>query len=331
MRKNLLIAVKLTILVLVLVWICSSINRDDWNTLVQQEKNWGLLAASLVAVLVAHVICYLRWYVFVHALQIPISMTEAIKFGFLGNLFNFVSLGSVGGDLFRAIAAALKAGKKRPEVIASVLVDRIVGLLGLTYVTAFSLQLYSDNLSVTLDLIRRGTLIGSVIGTICLALVTFAGHHLPIKLLNRIPMFGHALHRMASAGMLFEGRPALVGTLLGMTAMVHSLLTVGMYLISISLYAETPSLAEHFLTVPPAFAAAALPLTPGGVGVQEMAVAKLIEELPILPAGFNGLIVAVMFRIELIVVAVIGGIYYLFGAKEIKRIQIESVTHPLDK
>ena len=54
----------------------------------------------LVAVLAANILSFLRWHVFVHALQVPFTMIEAIRLGFLGNLFNFVSLGAVGGDLF---------------------------------------------------------------------------------------------------------------------------------------------------------------------------------------------------------------------------------------
>ncbi len=324
MRKYIVISIKLFVLGLLLVWIATSFKRDEWNALVQQQKNWGLLATSLVVVLAANVLSFLRWHVFVHALQVPFTMIEAIRLGFLGNLFNFVSLGAVGGDLFKAIAAARQAGRKRPEVIASVLVDRALGLLGLVIVAAVSLEVFSGSLSNTLEWIRRGAWIFVAIGIGCLALVVFAGHRLPVKWLNRVPGIGHTLHRMASAGMLFEGRPILVVVLIGMSCVVHSILTFGMYLVSIALYTNAPTLADHFLVVPPSFAAAALPLTPGGVGVQEMAVAGLFKELPTHPDGFSGLIVAAMFRLELIVVAAVGGIYYVFGASEINKLKLQA-------
>ena len=129
---------------------------------------------------------------------------------------------------------------------------------------------------------------------------------------------------MAKAGMVFEGRPMLVLLLIGMSLLVHSLLTVGVYFTSIAIYAQAPSLAEHFMTVPPAFAVAALPLSPGGIGVQEMAMEKLFEELPNLPVGFKGLIVAAMYRIELVFITLIGGIYYAMGASEINRLKNET-------
>ena len=95
--------------------------------------------------------------------------------------------------------------------------------------------------------------------------------------------------------------------------MVHCCFTIACALISNSLYAETPTLAEHFMTIPPAMAAATLPLTPGGVGVQEMAIDNLFRELPKLPAAFSGLIVASVFRGLLIVVTLLGAVYYFTG------------------
>lgn len=324
MRKYIVIAIKLLVLGVLLVLMAKSFGRDDWNALVQQKKNWGLLAVSLGAVLGANILSFIRWHVFVQALQVPFTIKEAIRLGFLGNLFNFVSAGAVGGDLFKAIAAARQAGQKRPEVIASVLVDRALGLLGLVIVAAVSLQVYSGTLSNTLDWVRRCAWIFASIGIGSLALVVFAGHRLPLKWLNHVPGIGHTLHRMASAGMFFEGKPLLVTLLVAMSCVVHIILTIGMYLVSIALYSDAPSLTDHFLTVPASFAAAALPISPGGVGVQEMAVTKLFEELPNLPDGFSGLIVAAMYRLEMIVVAAIGGIYYFFGASEINKLKKEA-------
>jgi len=324
LRKHIFTALKFTILALILAWIIRSINPEDLETLRNQKKDWGLLVASFLVVLLANLVSFLRWYFFVHALQVPFTIVEAIRLGFLGNLFNAVFFGAVGGDLFRAIAAAKQAGTKRPEVIASVLVDRAVGLLGLVLVAAVSLQLYNGSLPANMDWIRRGAWFASCVGLGGLVLITFAGHHLPIALLKRIPGIGDSLYRMARAGMIFEGRPMLVILLTGMSCFVHSLLTLGMFLTSIAIYDKTPTLAEHFLAVPTAFAVAALPLSPGGIGVQEMAVGELFKLLPNLPANFNGFIVAAMYRLELVVVTLIGGIYYAMGASEINRLKKET-------
>lgn len=321
LKKHALTAVKLLVLGLIVFWVFKTFDRSHWDNLVSQPKHWGWLVVSFVVVLLAHVISFWRWSVFVHALGVPFSTFEAVRLGFVGALFNFVSLGAVGGDLFKALAAAKQAPGKRPEVVASVLVDRALGLLGLVIVAAVSLQFFGSTLSPTLDWIRRGAWLFTFVGVGALGLVAFVGHHLPTKLLLRVPFVGDLAYRMASAGMLFEGRPRLVVELLGMSCLVHALLTLGMFIVSTSLYSNTPSLREHFLTVPPAFAAAALPIAPGGLGVQEMAVAKLFEELPSIPSSFSGLVVAIVFRVEIIAIAAIGGVLYLLGARELKALE----------
>jgi hypothetical protein len=242
---------------------------------------------------------------------------EAIRLGFLGNLFNFISLGAVGGDLFKAVAASRQTPGKRTEVAASVLVDRAIGLLGLLIVAAVGLQLHLGVLSTTLRYILYGAWFFSAIGLIGLAVITAWGDRLLPAWVNRLPVIGRTIHRSATAGLLFNRKPMLVLFLVLMSCLVHTLLTLGMYCVSRSLYYDSsPSLGQHFMVVPPAFAAAALPLTPGGIGVQEVAVSKLFQELPGVFSPFSGLLVATMYRVLLILIAAIGGLIYLGQPKK---------------
>jgi uncharacterized membrane protein YbhN (UPF0104 family) len=154
----------------------------------------------------------------------------------------------------------------------------------------------------------------SVVGLIGLALIVLAGHQLPLKLLHRIPWIGHVLYRIANACVVFQGRPWLVLQMLASTLCVHAMITIACCLISNALYTYPPTLAQHFQAIPPAMAAATLPLTPGGVGVQEVAIDKLFQEVKDIPEGFSGLIVAAMYRVILIAIAMIGAVVYFTGS-----------------
>ncbi len=309
---------KILFLVAIIAWIARTFPKDDWDALVQQDKNWWLLAQAFLIILAAHLVSFWRWQILVRALEVPFSILEAIRLGFLGTMLTLVSVGSVGGDVFKAIAAARKAESKRTEVVASVLVDRAVGLLGLLLVAGISLC-FGSHLSSQMLWIRAGALSFSLTGVLVLMAVVFAGHKLPIRWINRLPLVGHTLHRVAHACTIFQGRPRLVIELILTSMVVHSFFTIGCYFISRGLYVETPSLGIHFMTIPPAMAAATLPLTPGGVGVQEVAISRLFSEFPAIPAGFSGLIVAGMFRVMLIGVALIGGFYYLTSREETRK------------
>jgi glycosyltransferase 2 family protein len=300
-------------LVAILFWVGSTFKRSDWDALVEADKHWSLLGLAFVIVLAGHIVSFARWYVFVRALCGPsaFGFWEAIRLGFLGNLFNFVSLGAVGGDLFKAVAASRQTPGKRTEVAASVLVDRAIGLLGLLIVAALGLQLHFSALSPNLRYILYGAWLFSCVGVISLAVITVLGDRLLPAWVVRLPVVGKTIHRSSTAGLLFYKKPVLVVTLVFMSCIVHTLLTLGMYCVSRSLYFESsPNLGQHFMVVPPAFAAAALPLTPGGIGVQEVAVARLFEELSGEYSPFSGLLVATLYRVLLILIAAIGGLVY---------------------
>jgi uncharacterized protein (TIRG00374 family) len=303
---------KLAVLVGIVFWILRTFPKKDWDALVAQEKDWGLLAQAFVVVLIAHLVTYWRWQLLVHALGVPMPLTQAIRLGFLGTLLNLVSVGAVGGDLFKAIEAARYADKKRAEVVASVLVDRAIGLLGLVMVAALSLSL-AQQLSPRMHWIWLGASLLSLIGLVGLAVLVGLGHRFPIKWLAKVPVIGHVLYRVVHACMIFQGRPKLVVEMILSSLIVHSCLTLGCALISNALYDECPTLGQHFMTIPPAMAAATLPLTPGGVGVQELAIQSLFREWPDIPETYSGLIAATVLRAMLICVALIGAVYYFTG------------------
>lgn len=311
-KSSVIAVAKLVILAAIIIWIVATFPKKDWEVLVAQEKNWWLLGQAFVVILVAHLITYWRWQRLVHALEVPFRLAEAIRLGFLGTLLNLVSVGSVGGDVFKAIEAARNADKKRAEIVASVLVDRAIGLLGLVLVAGFSLSL-ATALSPRMKWIWMSAIVLSALGVSGLLLIVLVGHQVPIKWLTRLPIAGHILHRAAHACMIFQGRPRLVVELIGSSILVHCCLTLGCTLISNSLYAESPTVGQHFMTIPPAMAAATLPLTPGGVGVQEIAIQSLFQELPDLPKSYSGLIMASVFRALLVCVALIGAVYYFTG------------------
>lgn len=312
LTARLIAIAKLVILVLIVRWLIVTFPAKDWEALVSQEKNWWLLVAAFLMVLLAHLISYWRWHVLVNALGVTFGLAKAVQLGFLGTLLNSISVGSVGGDVFKAIEAARKAESKRAEIVASVLVDRAVGLLGLVLVAGISLS-FASTLSARMTWIWAGALLLSAIGVGGLGAIVIFGHRFPLNWFAKIPLLGKFLYRIARSCMIFQGRPTLVIQLLVSSILVHVCLTLGCVLVSNSLYSDCPTVGQHFMTIPPAMAAATLPITPGGVGVQEMAIQSLFQELPNLPTDYSGLIMASVFRGLLLGVALIGAIYYFLG------------------
>ncbi len=315
LKKTLFNALKLVIPACLFIYLLWQVDAEDYRTFWNQPKRWDLLVLAQCTALIALVISFLRWRMLVLAFQIPFTVREAMRLGFLGYLLNFVSFGSVGGDLFKAILVARDKPTRRPEAIASVLLDRAIGLLGLVILAWLSLTLLADPASLTPVLIGIGRAAGFVafVSVAGLLLAVFAGNWFD-RLIEwghpKIPLAGESLARMARAFRLLRTQPAILFSLVVISVGVHSLLATTVFLVSCGTYREQPSLSEHFMVVPPAMAAGALPLAPGGLGYQEGALAGLFEQLPDLPESFSGILVATIYRLITIAIAGIGLIYY---------------------
>lgn len=324
-KVNWFTILKWLILGAIVWWVVARFPRKDWELLVQQPKNWWLLLLAVTLVICANLVSFWRWHRLLLALQVPITLLETIRLGFLGVAFNTVSAGSVGGDLFKAIAAANRSKDRKTEVVTSVLVDRAIGMLGLVMVAALSTCL-ANNLSTQLIGIRNAALVLSLIGLLSISSVVVLGHSLPLKWLQGIPWAGEKIFKIAQACLIFQNRPQLAAAMIAQSLCVHTLLTTSLWIISSALYSDDsikPNLLEHFLAVPPALLAGTLPITPGGIGLQEVWVDLLFKQIPSVSSQFSGLIVATMYRAVTLVVALIGGFFYLGGRPEDRQINSE--------
>ncbi len=294
-----------------LLW---NVPAEDYRAFASQHKRWELLVAAQSVALLAIIISFMRWRFLVLAFGIPFTVREALRLGFLGYLLNFVSFGSVGGDVFKAILVARDKPEKRPEAVASVLLDRAIGLLGLVLLACTSLVIFDDGaLSPLMVGIRRGAAFVTGLALLGLAAAVFAGRWFDslIDWGSRLPVAGETLARMARAVRELRGRPLILPLLILMAVLVHSLLALTIYLISAGVYPDHPSLTEHLMVVPPGMAAGTLPLAPGGIGVQEGALAGLFQQLKTLPEKFSGMLVATVYRLITIVITGIGVVYYV--------------------
>src|SRR5215203_4233425 len=127
-RRRILTAVKLLLAVAILVYLVFT-GRDAFAKLSAQTINWPILAGALVFTLLMAALSFLRWHILIRALGIDARLMDSMRLGSLGFALNFVSPGSIGGDFFKAIFLAHGHPGRRPEAIATVVADRVMGLL----------------------------------------------------------------------------------------------------------------------------------------------------------------------------------------------------------
>ena len=74
--------------------------------------------------------CAIRLVCMLGVQQVKLSLWNAIKLTFAGNFFNFALPGTTGGDLIKAYYIT-RFTHRKTEAVATVFLDRAVGLLGL--------------------------------------------------------------------------------------------------------------------------------------------------------------------------------------------------------
>lgn len=328
MKRAALTFLKIALPAALFIFLLWRVPASDYEAFWSRPKRWDYLTLAQLLALSAITIGIVRWWGLVRAFGIPFELPEALRLGFLGYLLNFVSLGSVGGDLFKAILVAKHKPQARPEAVASVVLDRAIGMLGLVILAVVSLTVFPTvELPTVLLSIRNFALLVTVAACTALLIAIYAGRWFEslIKWIDTWPVLGSSLARMAWAVRQLRGQPLTLAALIAASVCVHTLLALTVYFVSAGIYTEHPTLAEHLYVVPPGMAAGAIPLAPGGLGAQEYALDELFKQLPNQADQFSGMIVATVYRLITLAIAGIGLVYYWTSqGRELKQVRQEA-------
>ncbi len=334
-KKALLIVFKIGLPIAILMYLFWDASENNaFETLRQQSKNWPLLGLALVSCATAVVITFVRWYYLVRALDIPFTLKEAMRFGFLGYLFNLAPMGIVGGDLLKAYMLARHHPSEKTAAVATVFVDRIIGLYTL-FVVASAAILMTGFAAMGNELVRKIcfvthviTITGSV-GMIAMLMPDLSNGG-STRLLARTPFVGGVLEKVALAVAMYRRRwPVILGAGL-MSVAVHSFFSIGIFLICSGLYETVPALKMHFVIGPLSAATGVIPLP---VGPFEIVLNTLYLQVPsVLGTAMvsgQGFAVALTYRIITVLIAAIGFVYYLTSREEVAEIlhEVDEVAH----
>ncbi len=111
-------------------------NNPGIQGLLQQAPDVLNFVAIAVMVTICTCVQFFRWYLLVRALDLPFTIGAAYRLGLVGSFWNTFAPGSVGGDLVKAYYIARGQPGRRAAAVATVIVDRLVGLFGLLWYSA---------------------------------------------------------------------------------------------------------------------------------------------------------------------------------------------------
>jgi glycosyltransferase 2 family protein len=317
-HRNLISLAKISLATAILAYLAYQVHRNQgFSRLLNEPKDWWLLAAALACTFISVALSFVRWHVLVNALGLNFRLVDALRLGALGFALNFVSLGSIGGDLFKAIFLAKEYPGRRTEAVATVMADRVVGLLMMMVLatTAISFSDWRDappEIAILCHTILLATIAAFAGVGLLLFVPALTGERIR-GWAELIPLVGTTAARLIGAVEAYRDQKSRLFLAAGIGLVVDTLFVTSFYLVARGLPVQAPTFAQHLMIVPVANMAGAIPATPSGLGTLEAAAEALYQAVPgnsgIVPG--DGTLVALAHRVTMITVASIGMLYYV--------------------
>ena len=311
---------KMSIVGLLLWWMVAS-GKLSWEPLaVFLRRPDAIFASVMIWVVGPLFLGTLRWWLLIQGAGLQCRYFYAMKLQTIGYFFNTAMPGAVGGDIVKAIYIVKSQGgaEAKTPAMVTVVLDRIVGLIGLflmSVVTAsFSYQQLSQNPVIVQLMTGLGIVVVLSIVFLTMVFIPYKNRPDPIAkiLAYRMPGFT-ILSRIYAALRTYRERPWIILGTIALSVVLQVVFLWYLGFIGRILYGDEafdPSLLAPIF--PFGILATAIPLAPGGMGVGH-AVFERLFALVGLPGGAN---VFNAYALSQLVLNLLGFIPYLALKKQ---------------
>lgn len=316
-KKALVAAVKLSLIAaLFYAMFARALKGSAFSELQIDGRGVALLTLGLLFNLAATTITVVRWRALVQTLDAPLSLVDALRYGFLGFAFNLSPLGVVGGDATKIVLVAKKTSISADAAAASVIIDRFIGLyamFALGLCVAFASGFYA-NPEPLARFTTQGLIALNIVSTIFLLFVVAPQSRFRRreKIAGAVPLIGVLLQKATAATLLYRNRKTTLLAAFGATIAVHAFFGASLYCLAAGLYKSVPSFVDHVVLYCSANVGSTIPLSAGPFEY-------FLDELyPLFNADANrefsagyGATIGVAFRLAAVCVAALGVVYYI--------------------
>lgn len=281
-------------------------NRIQLQRCLSGELHYSWIFQAFLLHFLGVMIAFLRWFALVRLQGIRIPLADSLRLSIVGGLFNLIIPGAVGGDLVKA-AYLSRMDLPRTRVIASMVIDRLLGLLGLFLLAAMAGLSAWPSSDLPVKRLTIAVLIATSAIIIFLALI-FSG------------IVGKKSQKMAELNAMSAAyRNHLTGVMAWTIAsvFVHIFNTMAFYRMSLAILPQLKiGLIQHFQIVPLVLFSTAVPLPLGAIGFSENVSDQLFQNV----GHPNGAIAMMGFRFLQYAFAAISALIYWANMKSMKNL-----------
>jgi uncharacterized protein (TIRG00374 family) len=257
----------------------------DWREVASALKGvdlrWVGAAAAIAAV--DRLVINRRWQILLAARGIRLGFLPLLRIQLAANFLGLFLPSSVGLDAVR-IAALCRAGEPSAQVIAATLVDRAT-LMVATLLFGSAMMLALAGTLVPPE-VTRFVIIATATAliTIALCLLPSIRRWVRLNIFMRVPVrWRHALLNIADASLAYRNEWNVILRVAGWTLLLFAVRLLFAKAVVLSCGAEV-SFAELCVIIPVLWIVVMLPITIGGIGVQDAGYVALMSLVGIAPA-----------------------------------------------
>jgi glycosyltransferase 2 family protein len=242
--------------------------RIEYGVLsVWRDSNKRLLSLSLLLFLPVTPICVVRLVWMLRAQDIHIGYWESTKLTYAGNFFNFIMIGTTGGDLFKAYYVAQHT-RHKVEAVTAILLDRVVGLSGLVILAAVALTFKLGDPRIQQLFLWVLAMLGALaLGTLVYFL---PGLRQRLRIGERLRWLPGVdkLQRIDRAALRMREHPRIVVGVFGCTFALQAIAVGSFYVWGLAM-GMRPDWPSYYAYIGVSLVVAAVPVTPMGLGTME--------------------------------------------------------------
>lgn len=297
-----------------LVWLIVHSLAPDWKNCRDSiaeafSCEYGWLIGSVIVVGMVFWLLALRWKTFLGGHEIPIRLAETFRLSLIGFFFGqFMPGGLAAGDVIRSYYIAGRSEEKKMEVVATVVLDRVVGSLGLVTLVAVSLLLGGKYIG------RYATMLVIVAAAGAAAVLFFSKgvlKKLPFaaRIYERLPYREHLARVYEAFGHYREHKKEML-VCWGESVVIQFLLVVAAYCVGESVGVEA-TFVQYMTWIPLVGTISSIPLTFGSIGTAEAGYALFFLQGQH-PAGYRSVVFAfaLMMRLLWLAIGAVGGVIW---------------------
>ena len=269
MRSALTWSIKILVSVGLLYWLLSKIDRAAlWHQFQTASPLWIVVALALYLAMLS--VSAWRWHRLLEALRVQSTFRHLLASYLVATFFNNFLPSNIGGDVIRIRDTAAASGS-RTQAATTVLLDRVIGLLGLVFVAALGASIATelgDSEPFNPIWLWLGTLGGAAVILAVLYHPRLISMTLrPLTVLHK-DWVTRQIERLVDMFERFAQTPSALGK--GFAgAVVVQMILVGFYA-ALARAMQIPMPAVHLaVLIPMSFIVQLLPLSVNGFGVRE--------------------------------------------------------------